>query len=216
MPIQSVHRLLSCLEEYDIIYKNPETKKYSLSLKMIGFSQSMITSLPLWQHAVPFMKKIVSQTGESVFLTVKEGIEGVIIGGFYNHPDFQEAYPLGKRTPLSGGTPQKVMLAFMDGQRQARMIKVLKDKGQLKFPNELQRELLIIKEKGFAVTEQGDLQGNILISAPVFSWEGDVIAAITMILKKGKFASKELNQMASLTRQTAESLSEEMGWIKML
>ena len=103
IPIQTVHRLLSSLAEYGFVFKNNETKKFRLGLTLMQLGLSIRDNLSVRNSALPIMEKLVKKTGESVYLTVPEGTEGVLVDCLNKDLLSKETDVIGMRTPLCVG-----------------------------------------------------------------------------------------------------------------
>ncbi len=214
IPVQTVHRLLSSLEESGIVFKNKETKKFRLGLNLLRIGFSLRNNLLVRNSAIPIMGKLVDQTKLSVYLTVPEGHEGVFIDCINLMHWLKLAEPIGMRVPLCTGASQKVILAYMNRKSQKNIIQALRKKGEIKDVQKLKEDIKGIKENRLAMSFAEITKGTASVAAPVFSWEDEVVASITVNGPEAKFTGSQLKEIKAFTRKAAEELSEELGWIK--
>jgi IclR family transcriptional regulator, KDG regulon repressor len=214
MPVQTVHRILSSLEESGVVYKNFETKKYRLGLNLLRIAFSLRNDLLVRNIAIPIMERLMNKTRESVYLTVPEGEAGVFIDCISTMQWLKLAEPIGMRVPLCTGASQKVILAFMNRESQQKIIKILSKKGKIKDEQNFKKDIRMIEKCGFALSYGEITEGTASIAAPVFSWEDKVVAALTVNGPAGRFSESRLREIEVSVRKAAEELSEELGWLK--
>lgn len=61
-----VYRILITLESEGWLVKNPETNKYMLGIKLLLLSSVVLDDLVVRKTALPIMKKLSAETGETV------------------------------------------------------------------------------------------------------------------------------------------------------
>ncbi|MET1029981.1 IclR family transcriptional regulator [Domibacillus tundrae] len=127
IPVQTVHRLLSSLEEYGFVYKSNETKKFRLSLALLKMGLAVRDSLSIRKSAIPIMEELTKKTKKSVYLTVPEGHEGIFVDCLHASPVplLKRNEPIGKRVPLYAGASQKAILAYMSQAAKNRSLSIL-------------------------------------------------------------------------------------------
>jgi IclR family transcriptional regulator, KDG regulon repressor len=214
IPVQTVHRLLASLEENGVVFKNLETKKYRLGLNLLRIGYSLRNNLLVRNSAIPIMENLVSKTKESVYLTVPEGDEGVFIDCINAMQWLKMAEPIGMRVPLCMGASQKVILAYMNRKSQQSIIKTLNEKGKIKDLQKLKEDIRSIKDNRIAVSFEEITKGTASVAAPVFSWEDEVVASITVNGPKARFTGSQFKDIIAFAQRAAEEVSEELGWIK--
>jgi len=216
IPVQTVHRLLSSLEESGIVFKNKETKKFRVGLNLLQMGLSVRNNLLVRNSSIPTMKALAKDIQQSVYLTVPEGYEGVYIDCISYLPWLKEAEPIGMRVPLNQGSAQKVILAFSSPKSQRYLIQSLKEQGLIHDLKKLQDELKIVKNQYFAFSSGEITKGTVSISCPVFSWEDEVVASITVNGTIESMREDNFKQIVNRTKQAAITISEELGWISSL
>lgn len=214
IPVQTVHRLLSSLEESGIVFKNKETKKFRLGLNLLRIGFLLRNNLLVRNSSIPVMEKLATQTKQSVYLTIPEGDEGVFIDCINPMQGLKLAEPIGMRVPLCTGASQKVILAYMKRKSQQNVIQTLRKKGEINDVQKLIQEMRSIKENRLAVSFGEITKGTASVAAPIFSWEDKVVASITVNGPEARFTGSQLTEIKVFAKKAAEELSEELGWIK--
>ena len=214
IPIQTVHRLLSSLSENGLVFKNQATKKFRLSLNLMQLGFSIRDNLLVRNSALPIMRELTQRTKESVYLTVPEGNEGVLIDCIDSELLLKVAEPIGMRTPLCTGAPKKVILAHMKNSIKEQTIRDLFDQGKITDIKRLECELQQIKKSVVAISYGETTKGTVSIAAPIFSWEDKVVASISVGGQEVRFKEQQIRRYICETKKAAEEISEELGWMK--
>lgn len=214
IPIQTVHRLLSSLAEYGFVFKNNETKKFRLGLTLMQLGLSIRDNLSVRNSALPTMEKLVKKTGESVYLTVPEGSEGVLVDCLNKDMLSKETDMIGMRTPLCVGVSNKVILSHLSRDTKQHIIQTLVEQGEISDVNKLEKELKRIAKWKIASSFEDTIKGTGSIAAPIFSWEGKVVASISVVFSEAKFKDHQAKYMMSEVKKAAGVISEELGWLK--
>ncbi|MCL7748520.1 IclR family transcriptional regulator [Halalkalibacter alkaliphilus] len=212
IPIQTVHRILSCLSEYGFVYRDNQNKRYKLGLSLMELGLSIRDNLSVRNTALPIMEQLSSDTKESVYLTVQEGCDGIFIDCIDSPHLLKIVEPIGMRRPLCVAASKKVILAFLKPVSQNQIIEELVTKGYIPNVEELKEQLTIIKEQGFAISYGETTEGTVSIAAPIFSWEDEVVGSISVAGPEGRFVGTRLNEIIKLTTKSACEISEELGW----
>ncbi len=213
IPVQTVHRLLSSLEEQGLVYRSPETRKFRLGLLILQLGLAGKNNLSVRKQSVDIGQELVRKTKNPVFLTVPEGEEGVLIEYIsLGMPKSKEL--TGTRFFLFEGAFNKVMLAFMKKQRQLKMFEMLSGTHENNKLKELKDELTIIQKEGWAISFNEIRSKTACISAPIFNWENEVIASISMMVWEEAFAEDTKGANINSIKKAAEEISSELGWIQ--
>ncbi|BBU38955.1 IclR family transcriptional regulator [Aeribacillus pallidus] len=213
IPVQTVHRLLTCLEEYGFVYKNKQTRKFRLGLTLLQLGLSIRDNLSVRNAAVPIMEKLAQKTKESVYLTVPEGCEGVFIDCVDSPHWLRIVEPIGMRLPLCVGASKKVILAYLEEKTRSQVIKDLVKNGRIKDVDHLHRHLMLIRKHGYCISFGETTEGTASVAAPIFSWENKVIASLSVAGPETRFTKDELAGLISTTIRAANEISEELGWV---
>ncbi len=122
---------------------------------------------------------------------------------------------LGRRTPVHCTASGKVILAFAaDPVRQRVLARPLPPLTPRSITDiaELERQLALAREDGFARTFEELEVGLDAIAAPVFSTDGEVVAAIDVSGPAHRLQAGGGPDLVSLTREAAADLSRRLGY----
>ena len=138
IPIQTVHRLLSSLAEYGFVFKNNETKKFRLGFTLMQLGFSIRDHLSIRNSALPTMEMLMKKTGESVYLTVPEGTEGVLVDCLNKNLLSKE---IGTRTPLCVGASNQAILSHLSTDIKQQIIQKLIEQGEISDVKKLEKRI---------------------------------------------------------------------------
>src|SRR5699024_3310130 len=117
-----LYRILSTFEEHGFVNKNVETGKYELGLKFWKYNfllQDKIKSKDLFK---PYMKHLVEETNETVYLSWLEGYEAVCVDIVHSNNNIKYDVKIGMYKPLYAGASNKIILAYLDKELQKEIL----------------------------------------------------------------------------------------------
>lgn len=117
----AAQRLAFTLEELGYLHKNAETKRYSLSTKILELGWRYMTSDPLIGYAEPFIARLSASTKESVNLWRPSGTNMICVCRFPGSNQLVAPMPLGQLLPMYCSSGGRAYLSAID-RTQARAI----------------------------------------------------------------------------------------------
>ena len=110
----TVHRILNSLICMDYVRQDPETVKYSLSFKICGLSNQILSQNSMIDIARPFIKELSANSGETVHLVQLDGINATYIDKVEaSRNSVRMISMVGKSIPLYCSGVGKAILADM-------------------------------------------------------------------------------------------------------
>ncbi len=204
-----IFRMVFVLVERGYLKRDAVSDELTLSNRL--FELGMRTPRPrtLIEEAVPAMERLCDQTGQSAHLVVVNAGETVVIATTTGSADISFTLKLGYRRAALDATSGKIIMAFQDPARRARMIE--EGLAAARKPVDraaLERLLDEIAGRGFQVAESHDVVGVTDIGAPILSRQGRAIAAIVVPCLARHGAAAPHERVLALVRQTCETISE--------
>jgi DNA-binding IclR family transcriptional regulator len=211
LPKSTLHRFLLGLEAHGILRRDPEDKRWRLGYRLFVWGSLAAESTGLRQIAHPIMRDLALATGETVILTVYHNREVICIDKVETNHPVRLKYDLGMRTRPHAGASSKVLMAFLpDEEAQA----IIRDSGLPKLctntitdPDELRAELIRIRERGYARSCEETDEGAWGVAAPIYDWEGDVVAALGIAGPTSRYNDEAVRQYVTHCCQAAEQVS---------
>ena len=208
-------RLLGTLERHALVERDPRTAKYRLGRRLPQLARVVTGELDLRHVARPVCENLAASSGETVTLDVLDGDEIVPIEQSTGSTSFVSVNWLGRRTPVHCTASGKVILAFApDPIRQRLLARPLDQRTPRSIVDvtELERQLSAARESGYARTFEELEVGLDAIAAPVFSTDGDVLAAIDISGPAHRLQAGGGPDFVGLTRDAAADLSRRLGF----
>ncbi len=208
-------RLLGTLERHALVERDPRTAKYRLGRRLPQLARVVSGELDLRHVARPVCEALAASSGETVTLDVLDGDEIVPIEQSTGSTAFVSVNWLGRRTPVHCTASGKVILAFAaDSLRQRVLARPLVPMTPRSISDvaELEKQLAAAREGGFARTFEELEVGLDAIAAPVFSTDGEVVAAIDVSGPAHRLQAGGGPDLVGLTREAASDLSRRLGY----
>jgi DNA-binding IclR family transcriptional regulator len=208
-------RLLGTLERHALVERDPKSAKYRLGRRLPQLARVVTGELDLRHVARPVCESLAMSSGETVTLDVLDGDEIVPIEQSAGSTAFVSVNWLGRRTPAHCTASGKVILAFAAEPIRQRLLAhplEVRTPRSIVDKAELERQLAATRETGYARTFEELEVGLDAIAAPVFSADGDVVAAIDISGPAHRLQAGGGPDFVGLTREAAADLSRRLGY----
>ncbi|WP_090396042.1 IclR family transcriptional regulator [Natribacillus halophilus] len=211
MPVSTLHRLCSNLEEEKILEFNPQINKYEIGIEMIRMSASVSSKIDIKKISKPLMEEYVEKHKQSLYLILYHKYERKLsFIDKVNGPDpLQYHINIGDLQPIPYGGSGKAILAFLS---QYEFESIVKNEN---FTDEqiqaLIQELEIIRENYFVYGEEGRIKGSKGFAAPVFDALGNVIGSICHTIPITDDFSNEEEIIVDI-KKTSKEISKLIGY----
>jgi PcaR/PcaU/PobR family beta-ketoadipate pathway transcriptional regulator len=188
----SVQRFTFTLHRLGFLRKDPSTKKYSLSPKVLQLGFSYLQTSSLLEYAMPLLYDVARRCRESVNITELSDTEIVYVARVPGQHMISVDIFLGMRVPAFATAPGRAMLAYLDDDEVSAVL----DRSELrKFTAKtlitrsgLLRELKAVRQQGYALAEEQCYIGEISAAAPVMNGEGRPIAAVNVSVPTNRWS----------------------------
>jgi len=177
-------RFIQTMRELNLLGQLSGTKHYKLGPRLISLGLTALDDFDLHKEAVPLMKELREQTGETVNLSILHGDELLIIERFRSNHLYNANLTVGSRLPLHCTSQGKVILAFLNEKMLNEIIskmifKRYTDK-TIKTKNELIRQLSEIRTSGYSFNNQEFEIGIAAVAGPIINHAGEPVAALNI------------------------------------
>jgi DNA-binding IclR family transcriptional regulator len=206
-----IYRILRTFEDRKILIQKPDSKKYELGPGLAPLLAAYRIKNKMSDLILPIMEELSKETGESVFLTWKEGYEGVTVEIAESSSNIRFAVSKGTRTPLYLGASTKSIMAFLSEEEQkgiiAQGLKKMTEKSTTE-KEKLLEDLKVIKERKWAYTE-GEYSDDVFgISTPLFNSEGRIMASLTIAGPVYRINEENKKVILSMLLESTEKIAE--------
>ncbi len=176
-------RMAKALAAEGMVRRNPVTDAYHLGARTALLGQAAQRVLGL-DKALPAMRELAHRTHESVNLSIREDRESVVLLRVQSTLPLRFEQTIGARFPLYSTASGKSILAFTDARRDyvdslpERLTPVAP--GTLATRNQLSQQLAQIRDRGYAVDIEENVEGVRCVGAPVVGESGEAHAAVVL------------------------------------
>jgi DNA-binding IclR family transcriptional regulator len=212
LPKSTLHRFLVSLESHGILRRQEDNKRWQLGYHLIAWGNLASKSTSLREIARPFMRELVTATGETAILSIYHDHEVIIIDMCETSHSVRLKMEIGMRSAPHAGASSKVLLAYLPEEE---IMAIVKEKGLPKLCTntitELHRlleELEKIRLCGFAFSLEETDQGAWGVATPIFDMSNRMVGAIGIAGPTQRYSKDKLDQFLELCRRQADRISE--------
>lgn len=213
----TTHRLLNVMERRGFVQKDPATRKYSLGLKVLELAVFLTNHNTLLQVALPFMEELQRSSGETVFLTMRDGEEVVVIAKRESASHARITLEILNRAPLYATAAGKVFLGEMGDDEVKRMYE-----GREPFPRLTEKTitsfdqlLKLVREarsENFAINDEESYPGTRYLCSGIRDYTGRIVAGVSIVGNALLFTPERMAELKPLLMECAASISRALGY----
>jgi len=217
LPRATVLRLCSTLVRYDFLRQDPETKRYSLGLKLFELGSVVFNSFSLRRIASPYLSQLHAKLGTTIFLGILDNDEVLYVDKKENPKNpISFTSKIGTRRPSFWGMIGPVLMADLPDSEIKELLKKRPLTATTKKSITKNEKFLAwihqIRKQGYAIDVETALEGIGGIAAPIRDFTGRVVASIGIAFLAPAANSKNLKKMVKEITETALAISREMGY----
>jgi DNA-binding IclR family transcriptional regulator len=216
LPANSVFRITGVLEERGYLLRESGDMRYRLSRKLLSLGYKAIGEDRLLEHALPVMRRLRDDTGETVLIGVRADLEGVVVEQVGSTQPVKFLVDPGTRFPLHTSAPGKCLVGFLPPDERKRLL------AQMKFPRFTPRshtarkpyetDLVGVLKRGYAIDHAEEIDGIHCVGAPIFNHRGHPLAAIWVTGPGFRFPKTAFPRIGQLVIAAAQTISHGFGY----
>jgi DNA-binding IclR family transcriptional regulator len=218
LPKSTALRLLAVLRRHRFVERESSTGDYRLGLKLLELGSQAAAQFDFGDRARSYLDRLMSATGESVFLSVLDGSEVLAIARAESARTVRVPLTAGLRTPAYCTANGKALLAFLPvsdliariGRRKLHAYTT----NTLTTRTEIEQEMKSIRAQGYAIDREEMEEGLKCIAAPVRNHTGSVIASVGILGPAFRIPDQNIAALAKLVMRAADGVSFELGYRK--
>jgi IclR family pca regulon transcriptional regulator len=212
----TVFRFVYTLERLGYLERDPETKRYFPSLKVLRLGFAALDSLEMAQVAQPYLKALSAECGETTNMTVRDGSEIVYVARNRTRQIISVNLQLGSRLPVYCTSMGKAQLIDLSRQELYDLL------GEGPYPkigpntitalDGLVAELDQVRRQGYAINDEELAAGLCSVAAPIRHRDGETVAAVNVSIPSARASRQELEEvLAPMVMSTAREISLALG-----
>ncbi|MBI3647818.1 MAG: IclR family transcriptional regulator [Actinobacteria bacterium] len=176
----TAHRLLTSLEAHRFLEREGG-RGYRLGSRLLRLATSSLREIPLRDVAHRSLERLAEVTGESAQLYVASAGSRVCVDSVQSTSELRTIVDVGAELPMTAGSAGKVFMAWMpEPGRQAMVRRAKKVTEQTPVAEDLERELLLVRRRGWA-SSAGERQPGVgSVSAPIFGAKDFLLGTVSI------------------------------------
>src|ERR1700738_1741272 len=213
----TVSRLIAVLESRGYVEQVSDRGKYRLGFSIARLARASSGHLDLVKLCQDVCDSLAAEVGETTNLAVLDADRIINIAEAIGPAEITLRTWVGQSCPAHATSSGKVLLAGLDAAdvrfRLASVLESFTQNTVVKIAD-LQRELAIVRERGWAcVTEELEVGLN-AVAAPVHDANAQVIAALSVSGPSYRMGPTQFEEAAKQTIAAADAISRRLGWVE--
>lgn len=208
-------RLLGALESRGLVEQTEDRGKYRLGFGIVRLAGSVAARMDITRQSRPVCQRLAEEIGETVNIAVLRSTYAVNLDQVRGPSAVTAHNWVGQLTPLHATSSGKVLLAHLDAARRAEL---LRSCGLPAFTprtitstETLESELARVRERGYAVTLEELEVGLNAMAAPIRSFHGEVVAAVSASGPAYRLSEERIHELAPVLLAGAAEISHHLG-----
>jgi IclR family pca regulon transcriptional regulator len=209
----AVQRLAHTLVKLGYLSKDPETKRYELTVKSLELAYHYTCANSLIDRATPLLMHISKTTEEAVNLTVLDDTDVVFVSRLVSRHVLNTDVVVGTRLPAYCTAPGIAMMSWLPDSQ----VNGIFERSNLRaYTNQttctrgkLREKLKLSSFRGYATSFEEFYYGDLSVAAAVRNSSGHPIGALNIAASRARFTYEEAEEkFAPLVIAAARSLSQ--------
>lgn len=210
--MSATQRFTYTLAALGYLFKDPDSRKYELSPRLLDFTYHYLTSNDLVSRATPYLQQLGSETEEATNLTVLDDTDIVFVLRIVSRNVFNAHVITGSRLPAYCTAPGLAILATLpDGEIDdilSRTNLVPYTASTVYEPRKIRERIVQIRKQGYAHTEDEYFVSDISTAAAITNAHGRGIGAVNIAVARSRWqAERDEKRFADLVISTASAIS---------
>ncbi|HLQ40402.1 MAG TPA: IclR family transcriptional regulator [Tetragenococcus sp.] len=207
----TVYRMLETLRINDFLVKNEKNKTYHLGVAAWELHLMAYDQLNIKEILMEPLQQLFKQTEESVFFTLRKGIQGITMIVIEPQNKVKFSVETGSRAPLYVGASYHSILAYQKPEIIDRIIK----QGLQKYtpltitdPEVLKKVLADVRENGYAMSKGEYTPDTITLAVPIRSSNKEINSSLTVSGPTYRFDQAKQDKVLPLLFETKKKVEQ--------
>lgn len=213
--VGELFRVAVVMEQFGYLRKSTRTDRYRVAYKLLETAYRATPAQDLVRAALPEMQGLAQNAGQSCHLVVPNAGSGLVIAREQQPGIRGFSLRVGARIDIIKSCSGQVILAFSQPQRSEQIVVAAEEEHGIIVNREwLAERLVVIRAHGYDSRPSPVTYGVTDISFPVFGFNGQVAAALTIPFLELIDGSQKVDLGAAreMLRQAAAQISDALGY----
>jgi len=212
LPKSTTHQLLKALTDVGAL-ESQRDGSFILGPKLCELGALGIRQRTIDRLSLRYLELLAHETNLSCVLGAIEGGDVVSLAKASPDDEAVTLGPNGDRFPIHRTALGKALLAYLDDLERRRLIAdfdwTRTTPTSISSPDDMLKELLLVRERGWALDDGESDRVTRCIAAPVFDARHRVVAAIATVGQQDQITPELYGPLSELVRSTAQALTTE-------
>jgi len=214
MTKSAVQRFAFTLEALGFLRKNNESKRYSLTPKVIELGYRYLLVDDIVERASPYLLELNRKCGENINIAEPEDTDMVYIGRFPSFHYMPIYMPIGRRLPMYCTSAGRAWLAVLPEDQAVELLDRIEFRRYTSNTITDRQALLDIlsetREVGYNITESEYFRGDLGISLAVYGYDNQPCAVINIAVPSSRWTiDKVKEELAPQLLEVGQLISHE-------
>ena len=214
LPASTAFRLLDTLQKHGFATQSEQTGQYQLGVRAFEVGSAFLPRLQLNDVALPVMKALMQEVGETVNLAIRDQADAVYIAQVESGQMLRMFTRLGARTPAYCSGVGKVLLAWLPLTNVRSLLGVgpwpAFSATTITAFDVLERELIKIRHLGYGMDNEERETGVRCVAVPITDASGSVAAALSLSAPSVRLSEERLQRVIPATVAAGQKISEQL------
>jgi len=211
----TVHRLLQGMVAEKLVRQSTDSKRYFLGSLAYELGLAAAPKLALRDICLPYLEAIAEHTGDTVFMTIRSGFDGVCVaradGSF---PIKMFVHSVGRHRPLNVGASGLALMSALSDAEIDRLCRVNVERTRRKNPRfnekQLRESIESTRRRGYSLTKVMDEPPVLSVGIAIRLPDGSPAAGISVSTLSSRLADARLEQVVRYLSDTASAIEMEL------
>jgi DNA-binding IclR family transcriptional regulator len=214
-PKPTVQRMLLTLKSLGYVEQNEINKQYGATIKLFQLGHHVLENNDLFTTALPIIEALSEETGESVFMLVRDKLDVVVSAKATGIYSLRQDEQIGFRYKSYNSASGRTILANLSPPKRRRLFRGHRMKPYT--PNsptsyrQLEPKLEEILQQGYAVEHEEYGLGISCVAAPIFDHTGSVPASVTITGPTARLRPKVFDLIPKV-KKVGQKISAGLGF----
>jgi len=216
MSKSTIYRFLQTMQTLGYVEQEAETERYYLTLELFHVGARALYHTDIQRIANPIMKRIVSQTSETVHLGELDKDSIIYTHKVESNYSLRMGSQIGRRADIYSTAMGKILTAFRtEGEEVAEALKarpfVKHTEKTLNNFGEFMEQVDLTKRTGYAYDREENEPNLLCIAVPVFDFLEQAIASMSMSFPTFRCDDEKYAHYHEIMKQASIELSTKLG-----
>lgn len=212
LPRQTVHRVLGQLESNGLLRREPTRERFVAGPRLSRLALDVLRSSHYAAPIRAILQDLVGRIGETCNIGVLDGGEAVYMDRVECDWPLRLQLQAGSRRPIHASAIGKLLLAHLPSRSRRRILAsaplVRFTRNTIVDPEALEADMAAIRSQGYALNDQGGIDGVVGLAVPVRDCDGRIVAGLAVHAPVTRMnAAQALERLPEL-RDAAERLGK--------